>query len=108
MHYISGALSSYQKRVILLRYIEDTAPKEELGRRIFGEIGNVHTNAEILKELALMHLRHSAETGHVVSEDQNTYLKAERLSQRSDVVHTIYDCLPIPVAAHWLTSKDGK
>ena len=86
---------------------EKTAPKEELGRRIFGEVGNVHANADILRELALIHLRHSADTNHIVASDQNTYLKAERLYQRADIVHTIHRCLPNTIAATWLAEKDG-
>ena len=91
-----------------LTLTEKTQPKEELGRRIFGEVGNVHANADILRELALIHLRHAADTGHVVSADQNTYIKAERLYQRADIVHTIHRCLPNTLAAKWLETKDGR
>ena len=88
----------------LTEKIED---KQELGRRLFGEVGNVHINAKILRELALMHLRHSASTGHVIAEDQNTYIEAERLFQRADVVHTVHDCIPVILAGKWLKEKDG-
>ena len=91
----------------VLYLTEKTEDKQELGRRLFGEVGNVHINAKILRELALMHLRHSASTGHVIAEDQNTYIEAERLFQRADVVHTVHDCIPALLASKWLKEKDG-
>ena len=84
---------------------EKTAPKKELGRRLFGEVQNNHRIAKIIRQLVAVHLRHTTSTGHLVDEDNDLWLDIERESQRADIINTLYQCLPPPIAGDWLANK---